>query len=206
MSFSAKCQTSVQGGEITYGLKLTYNPIDSLKHKLSSPQAQKRAHDQVENVKEFLPSLHYTLKFNKEKAYFKLQERMKNDNKKTRLLEVALILSDSKGQYYTNFKNHANLRQTELGDTHYLIQKRDYSWKLENGAKEIAGYTCRKATTHEKRNSEVTVNVTAWYCPEIPYNYGPKGYSGLPGLILGLEVNGFYFYPEKITLNKEKNL
>ena len=35
-----------------------------------------------------------------------------------------------------------------------------------------------------------TIEVTAWYTPEIPINQGPADYWGLPGLIL--EVN-FYF-------------
>ena len=29
--------------------------------------------------------------------------------------------------------------------------------------------------------------ITAWYAPQLKYSYGPKGFGGLPGLILELE-------------------
>ena len=59
------------------------------------------------------------------------------------------------------------------------------NWILTNDTKQIDNYKCYKATlTHSVKSRKG--NVTAWYCPEIPYSFGPKGYGGLPGLIVEL--------------------
>ncbi len=56
------------------------------------------------------------------------------------------------------------------------------SWRLEDSAKEIIGYTCRKATTDFRGR-----HYTAWYAPEIQLPYGPWSFHGLPGLILEIK-------------------
>ena len=42
--------------------------------------------------------------------------------------------------------------------------------------------------------------VIAWYCPEIPYKFGPAGYGGLPGMILELQEKNNVFGAIKIEL------
>ncbi|RLD60552.1 MAG: GLPGLI family protein, partial [Bacteroidetes bacterium] len=65
---------------------------------------------------------------------------------------------------------------------------KQFNWKLTNETKIILGYTCYKATHNREGGNPVIV--TAWYCPEIPYQFGPKGYAGLPGLILEIVLGG----------------
>ena len=49
--------------------------------------------------------------------------------------------------------------------------------------------------------------VIAWYTPEIPYNFGPKDYNGLPGLILELQEDNLLISASKISIKlKEKKL
>lgn len=49
------------------------------------------------------------------------------------------------------------------------------------------------------------IQVTAWYCPEIPVNQGPESYWGLPGLILEVNDGKTTILCSKIVLNsKEK--
>lgn len=80
-------------------------------------------------------------------------------------------------------------------------------WVLTNETKKIAGYICYKATATlldynfmKYTNSEIT----AWYCPEIPVNLGPKRLSGLPGLILETTEREVTLSAYKIQLNSEK--
>jgi GLPGLI family protein len=47
--------------------------------------------------------------------------------------------------------------------------------------------------------------LVAWYCPSIPLNFGPKGYSGLPGLILELQERNTLFGVQNINI-AEKNV
>ena len=63
-------------------------------------------------------------------------------------------------------------------------------WTLLEGDTLIAGYTCRRATTHFRGR-----DYTAWYCDSIPLSYGPYKFHGLPGLILCLyDSLGDYSY------------
>lgn len=198
----ANSQTSKNSGVVQYGVKLMYNPIDSLQKKLSSPDAEKRMRQEFESLKPALHRLTYNLKFNENKALFSVQDFMNNDNEKINL-DKAVSISNSKGVFYVDIEKNLNLRLEKLGDKVFLVKNKNYKWKLTNESKIIAGYPCKKAVAKIKINPTFTETVEAWYCPSITHNFGPKGYYGLPGLILGLEEHGFYFYVKNIKLEKK---
>ena len=82
-------------------------------------------------------------------------------------------------------------------------------WKFQNETKSIDGYTCYKATTEyivKNPKGEFHHPVIAWFCPEIPISMGPKGYGGLPGLILELQEWNSVFGMKSISFNKENEL
>ena len=75
----------------------------------------------------------------------------------------------------------------------------DVKWMLSGESKQIGNYTVYKATmsrevpqqifqfVQTKRSSKPkmkTVNITAWFTPQIPVFIGPAKHGGLPGLIL----------------------
>lgn len=59
-------------------------------------------------------------------------------------------------------------------------------WKILNEIKEIEGYLCMKAETSDTIKQQT---IHAWFTDAIPFYGGPEGYSGLPGMILELDVN-----------------
>ncbi|HLO55858.1 MAG TPA: GLPGLI family protein [Saprospiraceae bacterium] len=61
-----------------------------------------------------------------------------------------------------------------------------YKWKILNELKDVAGYVCMKAETRDTVNNIV---VEAWFTDKIPFRGGPEGFSGLPGMILALDMN-----------------
>lgn len=80
-------------------------------------------------------------------------------------------------------------------------------WKVDPvSTKEILGYTCMKATATETesrtmpifeeggkvtmKDTVITNQIVAWFTDGIESQVGPDKYNGLPGLILGVEVNG----------------
>ena len=49
-----------------------------------------------------------------------------------------------------------------------------------------------------------TIDVEAWYSPQIPVNQGPDNYWGLPGLILEINADRTTILCTKIILNPEQ--
>jgi len=70
----------------------------------------------------------------------------------------------------------------------YIIKDEvpEIKWKILNEIKEIQGYLCMKAETNDTIKNQT---IYAWYTDAIPFNGGPEGYGGLPGLILELDIN-----------------
>lgn len=78
---------------------------------------------------------------------------------------------------------------------------------MVNEEKKIGKYTCYKATTiNVVKNTQGTfeTEVVAWYTPQLPFNFGPKNYGGLPGLIIELEEKNQILYAAKIVVQNKK--
>jgi GLPGLI family protein len=59
-------------------------------------------------------------------------------------------------------------------------------WKILNDIREIAGQICMNATFTDTLKGQ---QIIAWFSLSYPSFAGPERLSGLPGLILGVEVN-----------------
>ncbi len=107
-------------------------------------------------------------------------------------------------------------------------------WKMGTETKQIGQYTCFKATAtktvdqfdwrsmrrrpeNEKKKDSTksddpmdeievpkTIEVVAWYTPQIPINQGPDDYWGLPGLILEVNADRTTILCTKIVMNPEE--
>jgi GLPGLI family protein len=81
--------------------------------------------------------------------------------------------------------------------------------KKEDGKKETSKPGDESSTDSNDPMSEIevpdTIEVVAWYTPQIPVNQGPDDYWGLPGLILEVKADKTIILCTKIVLNpKEK--
>ena len=83
-----------------------------------------------------------------------------------------------------------------------LIKERNANWELHNESKMIGDYKCYKATCFYIADNALKSKFTiiAWYAPSIPYPFGPKGYGGLPGMILELQDRIVLYGATKINL------
>lgn len=81
------------------------------------------------------------------------------------------------------------------------------NWELHIETKLIDNYLCYKATNVNKvdnGNGKIFNHpVIAWYCPELPYSFGPNGYGNLPGLILELQVRNVVYGAKKVDLDSK---
>ena len=95
-----------------------------------------------------------------------------------------------------------------LGENIYVKNKQKENWTITTETKLIDNYKCYKATNIYQvisPNKVFNHPVIAWFCPDLPYKYGPNGYNNLPGLILELQERNAVYGIRKINFNSEEN-
>ncbi len=150
-------------------------------------------------------NLSFSLLCNDSIAYFEKKDILDIDSKET---QSAVIASRAKNPYYMNANDVYTIKkETPIGSNYIVKDTIIKNWTITNKAKKIANYTCYKATTKYKIENSVGIfyhPVTAWFCPEIPLNFGPRGFGGLPGLILELQYRETVFGAKKIEKTDKK--
>ena len=89
----------------------------------------------------------------------------------------------------------------------FLIKEKIFNdWILLDEKITIQGYDCLKAfgiiDVDNFKHPKQTIN--AIYCPKLNFNFGPIGFSSLPGLIVQIEWNNVTYYLDKIEFLNEK--
>ncbi|MBW7870984.1 MAG: GLPGLI family protein [Flavobacteriia bacterium] len=90
--------------------------------------------------------------------------------------------------YFIDLNANTFFVKQEIFGKNYLVSDtlQKVSWKITREEKEVEGITVRKATLTTDDGDEIT----AWYAPKLNFKIGPEIYSGLPGLILQLDIYG----------------
>lgn len=153
--------------------------------------------EMIRETSEKAEELSYILEYNDVESIFKVIEPMDFDGSMT--IKLAIISGEGQGIRYNNLKSREYLYQKEVFRENFLILNSldSIQWKLTNQTKIINGYKCYKAETIKVviGSKETTTNtIEAWYAPEIPVNFGPIGYAGLPGLIVQLNIDKYWTY------------
>lgn len=107
-----------------------------------------------------------------------------------------------------NLKEKLLFQKEMLGENIYAEEDLKNNWILTNETKLIDKYLCYKATnvyTVLNGSKIFSHPVIAWYCPKLPFPYGPVGYGNLPGLILELRVRNTVYGAKNIKLNSDSN-
>ena len=171
-----------------------------LENNKNSENASKDVTDLLKLIEN--TSLEVTLNFNSQTSYFFIDDKRNNSEIKTTETISRLLMEFN--ITYTVLKDSSVY---QLIDNVLVHNKTKLNWKIENESKKIDDYICYKATLVEKyknrMNEEKHKTIVAWFCPEIPYSFGPNEYYGLPGLILELEKDENKYVAKKITLSKE---
>ncbi len=163
----------------------------------------------------------YILTFSKEESLFKEEESL--EAPQPRGMQFVIAGMGGSDVYYKNIKEGRFANQNEMYGKVFLIQDKleKQDWVLVSETKNIGDYTCYKATLVRERPVRLRFGdasgneneapkmeeytTTAWYTPQISVSNGPRGYYGLPGLILEVNDGSETIICSKIVLNpKEK--
>lgn len=195
-------------GHVYYKLKVDKNIIDPTTMSKKDEKYGGMLSVINNSISKHEDNLEFRLTFNKNESIFEILESLENDFDKS--YQIALALSGALNVYYNNHITKEKLTQKNAYGQMYIVNEAgNNNWNLENISKEISGYKCYKASFKKVvKNSRGTFNkiIEAWYAPEIPVNFGPKGYLGLPGLILELNEGKLKYYSVKMELNQSKEL
>lgn len=198
------CQKQILSGEVSYEVSMEFdkNKLDEItKKNKSSEQVKKMVAYTIKNR----GKANFTLRFNKNESIFKEDKELEINDRKTSLTKIMA----GKGLFYTDKNSKTIVNQKESFGELFLVNVPKVKWALTQESKKIGKYLCYKATTEkegENSKGKFVNKITAWYAPELTVNFGPKDYSGLPGLILELRKGNLLFKATKINLSHSKNI
>lgn len=164
--------------------------------------------EDLRTFKELTSKLSLELKFNTERYSFNAITLPQYTEKQTK---DALQYSKVDG-YYTKINTETKVDHYKDDSQFGLIIiefESKINWELINESKIIDGYKCFKAVATLVDYSFMknpSSEVTAWYCPEIPINLGPKRLNGLPGLIFESNERNVTLRVSKISLNPKNQI
>ena len=107
------------------------------------------------------------------------------------MIDLSLLLFAEYGGVNYTLDNMVYNQHVNSGVSTYTKSGGVNNWTISKETKVINGRLCQKATTFFVVKNKLGVYnhpVTAWYCPELNYSFGPIGYGNLPGLITELTV------------------
>lgn len=154
-----------------------------------------------------------SLTFKENKSVFKPINGMEiDDSKFSRLANGGLfIILGIEKATYLNLKTNTLYIKRGSGDIEHLIKKEisSYNWVLIPEEKKVKQFTYKKAILNAKRG-KLEYKIEAWFCPEIPNQFGPDSFYGLPGLITEVYVTdkdfSYSIILKKIGYNKTLNI
>ncbi len=113
---------------------------------------------------------------------------------------------ENENELYTNYHLDKRILKKNIMGDDYLLNDTipQIDWKIMHEVRNIAGYDCRKAIGVINDS----VYVVAFYTDEILLKGGPEGFSGLPGMILGLAIPRYFstWFATKVTPYTEQSL
>lgn len=145
----------------------------------------------------------FALLINENSSFFKDLHRYFSDSL---MVEKKLNTIEEAMKYNTDFRGYigttsAKLYVTdEINYSYYVYEEpNNINWKIKNEFKTVAGYKCQKAETVKYGRTWI-----AWFTTDIPFQYGPYKFNGLPGLITELYDSKDDYHYTLYTFRKRK--
>ncbi len=170
---------------ITSG-KITYEEIAKLQIKLEGDAPQMAGMLPKERKSEKI------LTFTEEATLFEdgasnVEDEMVTHDDGDGGVRIKMIVSGA-NKTYTDLKDKKVIDQRDFMNRLFLVEKElpEMAWKVTGNQKVILGYPCVEAVKQDTAGNKTI----AWFAPSIKINGGPAGFCNLPGMILGVDING----------------
>lgn len=177
-------------------------------YKVYTPFDLKKA--EVSNLSESIAKtkpLSYVLTICNNTSKFYLVDNMEIDGLDMLSLKFRKILSFGGKYVETNLNDDEIFESRESMGANFAVATKisDYKWNITNETKMIDNYSCLKATCLIKNRGQggavFDKEVVAYFCPELNYQFGPREFCGLPGLILEVVVDNTVIGLESIKFD-----
>ncbi len=128
------------------------------------------------------------LYFNKGESLFMNAAKPKdleiNQEENGQSMQIVMKVPESKT--YTNLNEDLFVQYQDLMGKDFLIKDKvkKTKWKLTGEQMKILDFVCQKAIP-----ADTSKHLVVWYTPQIPVGVGPNDHAGLPGIILGLDLD-----------------
>ena len=168
----------------------------------------------------------YTLAFDSYASLFTLNESLEASSPQQDGMRMVVMSTDGgEGKTYKNTKEKRYASTRDLFGKPFLVKDKleSVNWKLTKETKQIGIYTCYKATFNRLQESfqsitidnqaedktettTKTIEVEAWYTPDIPVAHGPQMYWGLPGLVMEVKDGNSTVICTAVTMNPSEKV
>lgn len=185
--FTLNAQEKPAFVEVNYEMLMDMDPETIIQNVPAQYRAQ--VADQIRQELDGGIKIDYILKTNGAESTYEMVERISNAQSTAGMI-TQQIMSQDKGVFYKDLENATFLKPYEIMGSQYLVKDElpEYTWEITRESEEVAGFNTRKAFGQYND----TINVIAWFTPQITFKDGPDRSWGLPGLILKsqFETNG----------------
>lgn len=199
---SSSSYGQVSSGKVVYKVRTSDALRESIDTLDTKDDFRDWALDYFQKMERITPSLKFDLIFSQNEALFSRPDVMDIDDGTD--INYGYIATGIEGVFYSNIAENKNIQTKKFNDHDWLIETplNRLDWKILPDTKYIEGYKCFKATAVSEYLNDIKKDtpVTAWFCPDLPYQFGPMAIAGLPGIILELEYHHFVFYADEVNL------
>lgn len=156
-----------------------------------------------EGLDRVISELRYELYIKGKKSCFMMLE---NRGIAPKSISIAKTFA-GKNDYLIDKESNTFIKRTRFFNELFFVHfTQDANWELINETKTVGDYKCYKATLKRSvvlDGKSKDYQVIAWFSPELPYEFGPKEFGGLPGLILELQDDKVTFVASKIEFGTD---
>lgn len=189
-------------GKVTYTISMEAFNEKKLDSMIESTSKSKKANSFLKEMFRNADDVKANLTFTNKESMYSVEDNLQNDGKSKFNLNRILACGDE--VYYKNIEKVENYRESSVFGELMLIEIEPKKWEITQESKTIGNYLCYKAININSKNTKM--KPIAWFTPLIPISFGPKEYSGLPGLILEIEMFNSKIVASKIVLNPNEEI